>query len=324
MAEGVGEAGEKSGVSPEDAGDESPGTLAALLELGGGAVAAAHGEEVMEVTHGGGKEGRQQAAEGKVFDDEEEAVAFDEVGLEFRGAAGGVGVAMFDDGGGGVAAGPTGPAGAEAEVGVFAVEEEGVVKAAGFGEHGGAVEGGGAAGEEDFFIEGECRRGKAVAALFAGAIGGDEHTGGIERIGFAVEADLGGDRTGGGVMVERIYKFGEPGGVGDGIVINYSDELGGQFTGGEIDGGAEADVIAGVEDGDVTACGFGWPVRFHTFVTAVIDDHDTKIRERLPVQAVDTFPQGAVGGESRNNDGDPIRLQISIVRRTDAYAGAVI
>ena len=131
-----GQAGEGGEVSFYDAGDEGPGAFAVLLEAGGGAVAAAHGHEVIKVSNGGGEEGEDEARGGEVLDDEKEAVAFNEVGFEAGGAAGGMGIAVVDDRGGNVATGPTGPAGAEAEIRVFAIEEEIVVEAAGGGEHG--------------------------------------------------------------------------------------------------------------------------------------------------------------------------------------------
>jgi len=135
LAEDGGEAGQSRKVGVEDAGDEDPGTLAGLLELGGGADAAAEGKEVMKVAERGSGEGAEEAWKWEVFANHEEAVAFDVEGFEAGGAAGGVGVAMVDDGRGDVAAGPAGPAGAETKVRIFAVEEEGIVEAAGLGEH---------------------------------------------------------------------------------------------------------------------------------------------------------------------------------------------
>lgn len=187
-----------------------------------------------QVAPEGGEGDEDEAAEGEALPDEEEAVAFDEIGLEGGGAAGGVGVAMEDAGGGGVAAGPAGPLGAKAEVGIFAVEEEGLVEAAEFGEEFEAVEGGAAAGEEAIVVfgwDGE--------TLFAGAVDGDEEAGGFVF-------DVGGGHAGVGVGVEGGDEGGEPEGVGEGVVVEGGDEFGGEFAGAEIDGGAEAYVGGGI------------------------------------------------------------------------------
>src|ERR1043166_7118806 len=106
-------------------------------------------------------------------------------------AEGGVRIVMLDDGGGRIQALPAGPARAEAEVGVLAVEKEPVVEAAYLVEHGAAVERGAAAGHEHFFGDGKVFGQAAAAALFARAIAGDQHAGGIEPV-FAEETDLGG------------------------------------------------------------------------------------------------------------------------------------
>lgn len=77
LAPEAGQGLDKFEVGGEDAGDERPGGLAIALELGGGAVAAAHGEEVIEIAERGGEEGAGDARGGEVLDDEAEAVAFD-------------------------------------------------------------------------------------------------------------------------------------------------------------------------------------------------------------------------------------------------------
>lgn len=315
LAEGAGEISQGGGVGAENAGGEGEGAGAGLPGCRGGALATAHGGEVEEIAQWRGEEGFDYPREREVFEDEEEAVAFDVVGLEARGAAGREGVAMVDDGGGDVAGGPAGPAGAEAKVGVFAVEEEVVVEAAGGGEHGGAIEGGGAGGEEDLFGGGELGGGGAVAALFAGAVGGDEHAGGVQGVREAVKADLRGRGAGGGVLVEGVDEVGEAIGAGGGIVIDDGDEFGGVMAGSEVDGAAVTEVGAGVENGHAVARVGRGPVGFDLMRSAVIDDHYEEVPEGLELQATQTFPEREAGGESRNDDGDPRQRQTSIVLR---------
>jgi 16S rRNA (cytosine967-C5)-methyltransferase len=304
-------------MGAEDTGDEGPGGAAGALEVGGGAVAAAHGEEMVEVAEGSGEEGEEEVGEGVVFDEGEEAVAFDVEGFEAGGAAGGEGVVMEDAGGGNVDGGPAGPAGAEAEVGVFAVEEERGVEAAGVGEHAGAEEGGGAGGEEGFLFGGEVGGGLAVAALFAGAVEGDGHAGGVEEGGVFVEEDLGGGGAGAGVAVEGVEEGGEPGGLGEGVVVEDGKEGGGGVAGGEVGGGAEADVGGGVEDGDAGGVEGGGEGGFDEAGAGVIYDHDVEVRTGLAVEGVETVPERLAGREGGDGDGDPGRLQTDIVRRAE-------
>ena len=130
-----------------------------------------------------------------------------------------------------------------------------------------------------------------------------------------MEANLGGGRAGFGMAIKGGYEFVQPIGGGDGVVVDDGDEIRGSFAGGQIDSGAEAGVDARMEDGDALAGSFDWPVLFDAPAAAVVYNHIAKIPIGLPVQAVDAVPQSMIGGKCWNDDGDPIRLQFSIVRR---------
>ena len=139
-----------------------------------------------------------------------------------------------------------------------------------------------------------------------------------------MEANLGGGRAGFGVVIEGGYEFVQPIGGGDGVVVDDGDEIRGSFAGGQIDSGAEAGVDARMEDGDALAGSFDWPVLFDAPAAAVVNNHNAEIPIGLPMQAVDAVPQSVIGGKSGDYDGDPIRLQISIVRRAGYFAYALL
>lgn len=271
-------------MGTEDEEGELEGALAGGVEFAGGASAFEEGGEVEPVTIESGERDEDEAAEGEALPNEEEAVAFDEVGLESGGAAGGMGVTMEDAGGGGIAAGPAGPMGTESEVGVFAVEKERFVETAKFGEEFEAVEGPGATGEEAIVV---FERGGE--ALLAGAVDGDEEAGGFVF-------DVAGGHAGAGMGIKGGDEGGEPFGVGDGVVVEGGDEFGGEFAGAEIDGGAEADVGGWVQN-----CCFDWGTKARELAAAVIDNDGLEFPERLMLEGLDTVPEGSVGRESRDD-----------------------
>ncbi len=197
---------------------------------------------------------------------------------------------MMNDSGGDIAAGPAGPAGSKAEVGVFAIEEKTVIETVGFGEHGASIKGGGSACEENVFGMGELFGGEAVAALFASPVEGDQHAGGIEGVFLSEEPDLRGGGTGVGVCVEGFDHFVEEIRVGGGVVVDNGDKVGWGMAGGEIKCGSEADVGRRIEDGNGRAGCPPRPARFHATFPTVINNHDAKVPICLPVQAFDAFP----------------------------------
>lgn len=129
-----------------------------------------------------------------------------------------------------------------------------------------------------------------MAALFGGAVGGDGHAGGIEGIGGAGETNLGGGGAGLGVLREHVKERLEPEGVGGGVVVDDGDEIGGVRPGGEVDGGAVAEIGAGVEGGDSGIGEIGWPGIVHAVFPAIVDDHDGEIAAGLVLEATDAFP----------------------------------
>jgi hypothetical protein len=208
---------------------------------------------------------------------------------------------VFDHGLRDVEALPAGPTGAEAEIGVFAIEEEIVIEAADVVEHGAAEEGGGAGGHEDFFEDGEIFGEAAVSTLFAAAIAGDEHAGGIEAR-FAKEAHLGGAhahiRAGG----EGGEEVGEPLGVGDGVVIKGGDVGGGGGADALVDGGSEARV-GGVFDDARTG---GGTVAAYQASATVIDDQHFEIEPRLPGEGLHALQKPRI----RSQGGDHHRYEV--------------
>src|SRR5579884_1267480 len=106
---------EQSEVRAENVPGHARAGVAFGAEAGG---AAASFEQVTEVPGVAGKRierGGGGEPGGEVLGDDEEAVALDEVGLQRRRAAGGMGVVVLDHGAGRVEAFPAGPAAAEPE-----------------------------------------------------------------------------------------------------------------------------------------------------------------------------------------------------------------
>ena len=68
-------------MSAEDAANEGPGAFAVLPKLGGGALSAAHGEQMVDVSNRGGGEGPQDPRQREGLGDEKQAIALDEVGF---------------------------------------------------------------------------------------------------------------------------------------------------------------------------------------------------------------------------------------------------
>jgi len=97
-------------------------------------------------------------------------------------------------------------------------------------------------------------------------------------------------RTGFGVARERLHQFIEPGGFGDGVVIDDGDKIGWGLAGGEVKRGAETGVGSGVQHSDAFAGGVAGPVPIYAPFAAIVDNHYAEIPKCLPVQAFDAFP----------------------------------
>src|SRR6202012_2272377 len=108
-----------------------------------------------------------------------QSVALNVISLERRRASRGVGIVMLHDCLRNVQALPAGPARAQAKIGIFAIKEKTAVESAGLIEHGAAVKGGGAGGQQDLFCDGKVVRHAAMSALFTAGVSGDQHAGGI-------------------------------------------------------------------------------------------------------------------------------------------------
>src|SRR2546429_4478221 len=134
----------------EDDGDQLEAARAVLAEFCGGAAAFEHRDEVPPVPGNRNQRRGDEPGDWKILDNQEEPVALDEPDLERGCAAGAVRVMMIDDGGRRIPAFPSGPSGAQAEVGVLAIEEEVLVESADLFQHRPAVEGGRSAGKQDF------------------------------------------------------------------------------------------------------------------------------------------------------------------------------
>ena len=225
---------------------------------------------------------------------------------------------MVDDGGGNIAAGPTGPTRAQPQIGILTIQKKRIVESAGCGEHGLAVNGRRPTCQQRFVRLREILRRLAVPALLAGPVGGDQHSRRVERVLHAEQPNLRGGRTGLRMAIERGHHFIQPFRLGRRIVVNDGYEFSRSLARGQVHRRAETDVSSGMENGNARARSFVWPVLFHAPATAVVDNHNAKIPIRLPVQTRDAFPQSMVGGKRGNDDGDPVRLQISIVRRAGA------
>src|SRR5471030_2064855 len=236
-------------------------------------------ENVPRVPHVAGKRherrSRQHAA-GKVLGQDKEAVAFHVVGLNGGGAAGGVRVMVLRHGFRNVEAFPTGPAGAQAQVGVFAVEKKILVKAAEFFEHGAAVERRRTAGQKRFFIHWEILGGPAEAALLAAAIAGDQHARGIQTR-LAEQPNLRGAHAGIGAALQGAHQGIQPTGMSHGVVIQGSEIWSGRCAEALVDVGAEA-VVALVLDDTRSAARL---VAAHQALAAVVYDDHFEIAPRL-------------------------------------------
>ena len=156
---------------------------------------------------------------------------------------------MMDDGLGCVAAGPSIASGAEPEVRIFAVEKEVFIEQTYIFQHLAAVECGGRAGEQDILRAGEVFGGLALAALLAGPVERDEHSGGIEQV-RSEPADLGCAHADIGREPHFSHKGGEPIGRGFGIVVESGQECGPGCFPGKVDGGSEAEIYGTAQDAD--------------------------------------------------------------------------
>src|ERR1035441_10407679 len=77
---------------------------------------------VPQISCQGDEGGGQQHTPREVLDQHEQTIPFHVVSLNWRGAAGGMRVMVLHHGLGGVETFPTGPAGAQPEIGIFTVE----------------------------------------------------------------------------------------------------------------------------------------------------------------------------------------------------------
>src|ERR1700679_983978 len=96
---------------------------------------------------------------------------------------------MFYHGVRNVEAFPSGPAGAQAEIGVFAIKKETGVESADLVQQSAAVKGRGSTREKRLFQHRKILRRPAVAALFAAGIPGNQHAGKI-KAGFPKQPNL--------------------------------------------------------------------------------------------------------------------------------------
>ena len=155
------------------------------------------------------KRRRQQHAGGKILHQHEQAIALHVIGFQGRCAAGGMRVMVLHHGVGNVEALPSGPAGAQPQVGIFAIEEEAAVEGADGLQHGAPVERRRSAGKKRFLGDREILRRTAVAALFAGSVARHQHAGGIQAM-LAEEAHLRGAHAGVGTPLDGVEQGVDP------------------------------------------------------------------------------------------------------------------
>jgi len=205
---------------------------------------------------------------------------------------------VFDPGFRDIEAAPAGPLSAEAEVGVFAIEEEVFREEADFVEHCGAVNGGTPAGQESFLRLGEELRVLAVAALFGTTVAGDQHAGRVQAIG-AGQRDAGGGHAGMRVPQEGGDGGFQPARVGNGVVIEGGEEGGGGEAVALIDGGAEAEVFAIFDEAEAEA---GCAESMKPARAAIVDDDDLDAGQRLSFEGSQTIQEPVVSGHRRDDD----------------------
>ncbi len=162
---------------------------------------------------------------------------------------------MLDDRAGNVGAFPSGPAGAQAEVGILAVQEKRFVEQADFLQHFSPVKGGGSAGEQGILHSGELHGRFEMAALLAGAIGGNQHPGRIEMS--CVQTHFGGEHSRSGTRFGGCDKPFEPARIGNRIVIERREIRSFGQVKPLVDGGSEAGVAGIRDDAHTRAAGRG-------------------------------------------------------------------
>src|ERR1017187_3160568 len=187
---------------------------------------------------------------------------------------------------------PPGPAGAQAEIGILAVEEETVVEAANVVQHTAAVERRRAAGHEDFFEHRKILGEAAVAALLARAVARHQHAGGIQA-GLAEEADLGSAHAGVGAGIEGGDEGGEPTRMSHGIVVEGGDIGRRGSAPALVDGRAETGIVrilnhARARRGAIAA---------YQALAAIVDDHHFEIRHGLPGKRLHALEKPRIRGE---------------------------
>src|ERR1017187_8327989 len=87
--------GEQGGVRAEDVPEHSGRGVALGAESGGASLALENVPGVPQISRERDERGGEQHAQWKILDQHEQAVAFHEVSLEGRGAAGGMGVMVL-------------------------------------------------------------------------------------------------------------------------------------------------------------------------------------------------------------------------------------
>src|SRR5215469_7748755 len=146
---------------------------------------------------------------------------------------------MLDDSPRDVKAFPSGPAGAKAQIAIFAIEEKAAVKSADGVQHGPAIKRRRAARKQGLFGHREILRPSKMAALFGRSIGTDQHSGRIKAL-LAIKAHLRCAHAGIRPLRNSRDKRFEPAGVRDCIIVQSGDKWGSGGADGLVYGCAEA------------------------------------------------------------------------------------
>jgi hypothetical protein len=241
----------------------------------------------------------EQHSGGKILGQHEQAVAFHVVSFHGRSAAGGVGIVMLHHGFGNVEALPSGPAGAQAEIGILAIQEKAGVESAGLFEQGAAVEGGRSAGEKRLFGHGKILRRPAMAALLAAGVAGNQHAGGIEAV-FAEKADLRSAHAHVRPLLNRPQQGIQPVRPRNGVVIERR-QVGGSGGAQSLVNGLAKTEIAGVFDH--TGVRRQTIPADQTLAAIVYYDH-FEVAPGLQTERLQTFREPQIRRKCRDYDGD--------------------